>query len=148
MKIKEPFLKFIEWSDPITLHENSIKTISEIEFTMDEIMFLSDLLKEHTLNIISDKKLDTAKQIANDLLKLQKNIALLLKGLQAHRNNLKDLLDETEVEYEKEAYKAQHYKLLYEAEEYTIQLKILKRQLFSLIKEMIKKNKQGRFLSK
>lgn len=135
-------LKYIEWTDPQELHEDTLSCISELSFAKDELQFLSDLMKSYTLDLLSKDSFDESKVIATDLSMLRKELKPLLKELKKHTNSLESLIDEVEVPGETKEYKDIHYKLMFEGAAYLTQVKKLKRRVFRLVKTIMQNKKK------
>ncbi|TVZ27571.1 hypothetical protein JM83_2621 [Gillisia sp. Hel_I_86] len=139
-------MKYKEWRNPSSLHEETIRCISELEFIDDEIQFLSDLIKEFTLELISGKNFEESKAIINDLSAYKKALKPLLKEIEIHKNDLQTLLDDIDIPDEEDDYQIVHDKLISEARAYNLKVRKLKTKIFGLIKEIMKVSKQKRLL--
>lgn len=139
-------LKFIEWRNTDGLHEDAVQSISELNFLKDEILFLRDLVSEHSLELIYGKSFEEAAKIGADLHTFSNRLQSLLKELKAHSNNLKVLLDDVEEPNELKNYKDRHYKLMLEIMHLQVDIKKTKRNIFSMLGKIIKKSKQKKLL--
>jgi gas vesicle protein len=146
MHINPTSIKYIEWRSPEGLHEDSVTCISELRFLKDEIQFLTDLIKSHTLEILSKNLFEESKEIATELSKQKKRIKPMLKKLVQHSNVLETLIDDIDIPDEEDEYKAVHYQLMFEAVTCMANFKKLKRRVFSLIKSILKEKKKRKLL--
>ncbi len=146
MEINKSNIKYIEWRSTEDLHEDILNSISELRFIKDEQQFLEDLIKNHTLDLISGNAFEKSKEAVSKLSQHKKKLKPLLKKAMAHSNNLQILLDEEEVPGELEGYKEDHYKLMFEVVAYYSKFKKIKRKIFNLIKQIMKEGKQRRLL--
>ncbi len=146
MHINPSSIKYIEWRSPQGLHEDTITCISEIRFLKDEIQFLSDLMKSHTLDILSENLFEESRVIALELSKQKKRVKPLIKELMNHSNVLETLLDDIDVPDEDDEYKNAHYQLMFEAVACLASFKKLKRRVFRLIKKILKEKKKHKLL--
>ncbi len=139
-------MKYEEWRNPNSLHEETLRCISELEFVKDEIQFLSDLIKEFTLELISDKYLEKSKSIVSDLSAYEKALIPLLKETVIHKNNLQTLLDNIDIPDEEDEYQVDHNKIMSETIAFNFKVRKLKARIFELIKVSMKVGKQKRLL--
>ena len=146
MHINPTSIKYIEWRSPEGLHEDSVTCISELRFVKDEIKFLSDLIKSHTLEILNENLFEESKEIAIELGSQKKRIKPLIKNLISHSNILETLIDDIDIPGEEDEYKTAHYKLMFEAMACLSNFKKLKRRVFGLIKSILKEKKKRKLL--
>ncbi len=135
-------LKYIEWRDTSGLHEDVMQSMSELQFLKDELHFLKDLVVDHALELIYGKPYDEAAKMGAQLYNYDNRLNVLLKDLKDHSNNLQILMDDIDVPNELKEYKDTHYKLMIEAMSYQTAVKKLKRTIFEMLGEVMKKNKQ------
>lgn len=136
-----------EWRNPGSLHEETVRCISELEFVKDEIQFLSDLIKDFTLELISNEKLEESKRIVSDLRTYEKTLKPLFKETEIHKNNLQTLLDDIDIPDEEDEYQVDHNELMSQAMAFNLKVRNLKVRIFDLIKEIMKTGKQKRLLN-
>ncbi|GAA4275467.1 hypothetical protein [Aquimarina mytili] len=146
MKSKEPNVKYIEWRSPEELHETSLNWVSELKFIKDEQHFLDELIENHILQLISGATFEKSKAVVNALSQKKKTIDPLLKRIINHHNELTILLDGIDQPKEEKQYKEDHRVLLVEIANYLNEYKNVKRQIFDLIKTIMKQEKQKRLL--
>lgn len=146
MNFNPSSIKYIEWRSPEGLHEDTVNCISELRFIKDEIQFLSDLIKSHTLEILNTNAFEKSKELATDLSEFNKKIKRLLKKLANHTNLLETLVDDIDIPDEVDDYKANHYQLMFEAVGLISKFKKLKRGVFQLIKSILKEKKKRKLL--
>lgn len=139
-------MKYKEWRNPSSLHNETISCISDLEFVKDEIQFLNDLIKEFTFELVSGKNFEESKKITNDLSSYEKALKPLVKEIESHKNNLETLLDDIDIPDEEDEYLITHNKLMAEAVAFNLKVRKLKAKIFDLIKGFIKLNKQKRLL--
>ncbi|QQX76183.1 MULTISPECIES: hypothetical protein [Aequorivita] len=135
-------LKFIEWRNTAGLHEDTLQSISELNFLKDELKFLKKIVTEYALNIIVEKTIVDGAKINTDLGRYTYRAQQLLKDLKVHANQLKVLLDDIDVPDELQVYKAKHYKLMLDTLDLHVDVKKTKRKIFSLLGAIIKNNKR------
>ena len=147
MEINKSHIKYIEWRSIENLHEGILNCISELRFTKDEQQFLEDLIINHTMGLIAGNSYELSKNVITRLTKSRIKLGPLLKRLMAHSNDLESLLDENHIIGEMENFKELHSQLMYEVFAYTSQFKRVKKQIFKLIKQIMKESKQKRLLN-
>jgi len=136
-------MKYKEWRNPSSLHDETVRCISELKFVNDEIQFLSDLIKEFTLELISGENFEESRKITNDLSTYEQALKPMIKEIEIHKNNLETLLD---IPDEEDEYLITHNKLMSEAVAFNLKVRKLKAKIFDLIKGFIKLSKQKRLL--
>ena len=146
MHINPSSIKYIEWRSPEGLHEDTITCLSELRFLKSEISFLSDLIKSHTLDLLSENLFEESRLIAIELSKQKKRVKPLITNLMDHSNNLQTLLDDIDIPDEEDEYKTAHYQLMFESVAILSNLKKLKRRVFRLIKKILKEKKKRKLL--
>jgi hypothetical protein len=146
MKTKTVKPKYQAWLSSETMHKGSIKWLSELEFTKDEQLFFNDLVKSYTLQLIDSKYFSQSQKIIEELRKLEKQNKTLLEKIKKHEAGLLIMVDGVNQVEKENAYKEEHAKLIITVNKFLKRYKILKTQLFSLIKGIIKEGKQKRLI--
>ena len=147
MKTVHTHLKFIKFHSPEELHDDTLASLSQLLFLRDELDFLNELIKEYTLDLISEKLFKNSKSIATELIHLKKELKPLIFKVENHKNNLQALMDDIDVPNELEDYKELHYKLMFEIVAFNATFKTLKKRIYVLIKDIMKINKSNRLLN-
>ena len=138
--------KYVEWLSAEVMHKASVNWLSELQFINDEQQFFDDLIKVYTLNLIDSKHFDESQKIVTALSGLQKETARLIEIVKTHENDLEIMVDGIDQPKEEEAYKKEHQGLIVVVHEFFRRYRQLKTDLFSLIKTIIKEQKQKRLL--
>ncbi|MFL1896212.1 hypothetical protein ACJRPK_10955 [Aquimarina sp. 2-A2] len=146
MKSKTINPKYIEWRSPEEMHEIALTWISELKFIKDEQHFLDELLESFSLQMLSDKNFQKSKTVINGLSDKRKAIEPMLKKIINHHNKLTILMDGIDQLEEEKEYKEENRLLYLEVTEYLNEYKDVKRQVFDLIKTIMKHTKQKRLL--
>ena len=146
MKSKHRNIKYIEWRSPEELHEDTIEWLSDLDFVKVEQSFLEELIKENTINLISGDTFTKSKKIVNKLSENIKKVEELHDKVQAHSNGLEILVDEVKQEKKEERFKQEHHLLSAEISLFMIDFRDIKNEIFELIKNIMKQNKQKRLL--
>jgi len=146
MKSKKVKVKYEAWLSAETMHKGSLKWLSELNFAQVEQVFFDDLVKSYTLQLIDSKHFTESKNIIAQLSALHKETNILINTIINHEKGLKIMVDGIN-ELEKEAaYKEVHAKLIITVSAFLEKYRLIKTQLFSLVKEIIKEGKQKRLL--
>ncbi|MEW4922636.1 hypothetical protein [Algibacter sp. 2305UL17-15] len=147
MKTKQVKVKkYAAWLSAETMHNSSIKWLSELRFAKDEQLFFDDLVKSYTLQLIDSKYFTKSKKIIEQLGKQQKETEELIETIINHEKELKIMVDGINQLKEEKAYKDKHRKLIIKVSRFLENYRTLKSQLFALIKSIIKEGKQKRLL--
>lgn len=147
MKIKENAHRYIEWIDPEEMHRTSLLWLSELRFMKDEQLFLNNLIKHYTVQLVDIKIFGKSKAIVTALTDLEKQVIALMKGVQAHENKLELMIDDVDqIELEK-AYRDTHRELASSMDHYKEEYREIKTKLFDLVSNVLKKEKQKRLLN-
>ncbi|MBD0833428.1 hypothetical protein [Aestuariibaculum sediminum] len=134
------------WLSSENMHRDTQKWLSELEFIKDEQMFFNDLIKSYTLQLIDSEHFQESKKVTNEMTEIQQATSNLLNEVKNHDNGLEVMVDGLD-EYEKEeAYRGEHRELIAKVETFLNAYNVLKTQLFTLVKGVIKSNKQKRLL--
>jgi hypothetical protein len=147
MKTKENTHRYIEWIDPEEMHRTSLLWLSELRFMKDEQLFLNNLIKHYTVQLVDSKIFGKSKVIVTALIDLEKQTISLMKKVQAHENELEIMIDDIDqIELEK-AYRDTHRVLTRSMDYYKAEYREIKSELFNLVSSVLKKEKQKRLLN-
>lgn len=147
MKTIIPNLRYLESKRADELHIESLNWISELKFIKDEQHFLDELLKSYTLQLIEDPNYDETIKIIKHLSKVRKLGEKMLKTMINHENGLLILVDGIDQISEEKKYRDLHSKYLKDITNYFNDYKETKKEIFSLIKRIMKHEKQRRLLN-
>lgn len=147
MKTILPDIKYIESKSPEELHVESINWISELKFIKDEQHFLDELLKSYTIQLIENQDFAKNKDIIGHLSKLRKDGEKLLKKIINHENELLILVDGIDQIKEEKHYRFLHSTYILEVTNYFNEYKDAKRDIFDVVKNIMKHEKQKRLLN-
>jgi len=146
MKTTKTDIKYVEWLSAEVMHKNSIEWLSELRFINNELLFFDDLIKSYTLQLIDTKHFDESKKVVDKLETSHKKTNYLIKIIQVHQNDLKIMVDGLDQPKEEEEYKNEHRKFIIMNNEFLKTYRILKTEIFDLIKSILKEQKQKRLL--
>lgn len=147
MNIKNNTHRYIEWIDPDEMHRVTVLWLSEVKFMRDEQMFLNNLIKHYTVQLVDSKIFGKSKEIVSKLTDLEKEAISIMKKIQAHENKLEIMIDDIDqLELEK-AYRDTHRELTGTMDRYKEEYMQIKTRLFDLVSSVLKKEKQKRLLN-
>lgn len=147
MKKTQTSPKYLEWLSADSIHDEIKKWLSELRFIKDEELFFEDLIKLFTLQLIDTDKFSESKEIINDLKKLRKGNLELIKAIATHEKELQILLDGKDQLKEETQYKEKHRALLIAVKHYFKDYRKIKRDVFKLIKGIMKVEKRKKLLA-
>ncbi|GMN11765.1 hypothetical protein MTsPCn9_29480 [Croceitalea sp. MTPC9] len=147
MKIKSKKYRYAEWLSATEMHENSKELVSELKFIIDEQLFLNNLVKSYTSQLVDSNVYQTNKEVIDDILTAEKKIKPLIAKIQLHQNQLEVMIDDTDQLEMEKAYIETHRELLTAMDDYSGKYRSLKEKLFKIISNIIKKEKQKRLLN-
>ncbi len=127
------------------LHKKTQNWLLEISFIKTELNFLKELISEHVIAICKSNNFKDAKMF---LTGIEHEILLnskLLKSIKKHAINLALLTEGVYLSRQQEIRK-NHTLLKVEVDNYTENLKYIKKQTFELILKVMKKNKSKKLL--
>ena len=139
--------RYTEWLSAEEMHEQSSSWMSELEFVREEQFFLNKLIKSHTIELLTPKLFDESKKLVQALSKVEKEVVRLMKKIQSHENLLEIMINDVDELKMEKAYLETHWTLSLEVKDYLINYRYLKSSLFSVITQLMKKNKQKRLLN-
>ena len=147
MKKEKKYPRYIEWFSPEEMHEHSKTWLSHLEFMRHEQEFLNGLITFYMVQLADSKLYQRSKEIINALLDLEKNIGKLHELVVKHEAQLEIMLDKIDQPKMEAAYRDEHHDLLIHMDRYESDYKKVKKLLFSLISEIIRKEKQQHLLN-
>ncbi len=147
MQVTKKKHHYIEWLSAEEMHEASIQWMSELKFIKDEQLFLNNLVKSYTLELIDEKFFNKSKKIIEAVSKVEKELITLMKKVQSHENLLEIMVNDVDEPKMEKAYTETHWQLTSKINQYMTAYRKLKVELFKLVSKIIKKQKQKRLLS-
>lgn len=148
MKSIQTHPHYIEWLNAEQMHEASKEWLSELRFIRDEHLFFEDLITSYTLQLIAPDKFADNKEIIDVFNESQKRNNSIIEAVKIHENELKIMVDGiNQIEKEK-AYIQEHKDLIVIINDFLKEYKLIKKQLFEIIKNIKKEEKLRRLLDK
>lgn len=142
MKTTRSNTNYVEWLSAEHMHEASKEWLSELSFIKDEHTFLEDLIKSNTLKLINPKHFSHNKEIIDAINKSEKTNNHLINAVKAHERKLEIMTDNIDQPELEKAYKKEHRELIIKISAFEKNYKTLKRELFEIIKNIKKQEKQ------
>ena len=144
-----PFLnkqkfRYLEWNDAEDIHDVTVLWKSQLEFVATEQAFLSELLSEHTLQLLSHNGYEQTKHIAAQLDDHMDKLPELRKQLEEHFNKVIILLDGKDELKKERAFQDVHLSLAITMEDYFDSFRSLKQEVFNVMKKVFANSKQKR----
>jgi len=146
MRTVQTQARLVEWLSAEDMHSSSKKWLSELQFIKIEQLFFEDLIKSYTLQLLSDNHFVEIKKIINEISKIQKKNTTLIKSVKRHENKLEILVDGIDQIKEEVLYKNNHRELLQLMNDYLKAYQLIKKQLFEIVKIVMKHEKQKHLL--
>ncbi|NEV94961.1 hypothetical protein G3567_12510 [Psychroflexus sp. YR1-1] len=146
--MKTSQLKYVEWLDAEEMHEASKEWLSELNFIKDEHVFFEDLVTKFTPQLIAYGKFSSNKEIIDAINRSQKQNNTLIEAVKIHENELQIMVDGIDQLEEEKAYTKEHSDLIVAITEFLKEYKSLKTQLFDIIKNIKKEDKNRHLLDR
>lgn len=140
MITKNSNYNFVQWSSPEELHGDCLQWISKLQFIKDEQGFLNDLVKNYTLQLLSEDLYERATQFINHLQKEETEVVRVLEKVRNHCNGLHVLQDGVDEIRAEKKYKETHYYRKMEVMVYEQEYEKTKKEIFNLVKEIMRKD--------
>lgn len=147
MVAKKKYPRYIEWFSPSEMHTHSRTWLSHLEFMQHEQEFLNGLITFYMSQLADSKLYQRSKEIINALLDLENKITSLHDLVVKHESQLEIMVDDIDQPKMENAYRDQHHDLQEAMQEYELEYKQVKKSLFILISEIIRKEKQQHLLN-
>lgn len=147
MGTKKKYPRYIEWFSPAEMHEHSRTWLSHLEFMRHEQEFLNSLITFYMKQLADSKLYRRSKEIIKALLDLETKITSLHDLVLQHESQLEIMLDKIDQPKMENAYRDEHHDLMEAMRDYEEAYKRVKKLLFSLISEIIRKEKQQHLLN-
>ncbi|WP_026753083.1 hypothetical protein [Sediminibacter sp. Hel_I_10] len=146
MKITQT--RYSKWLSAEDMHNNSQEWLSELNFIKDEHLFYQNLINSLASEIAEENSKDNYIEIIDILNTSQKQNQTLIKAVNDHQNELEVMLDGIDQIKEEKMYVKVHTTLIATIAEFLKEYKLLKTQLFDIIKTITKDGKQRDLMDK
>lgn len=139
--------KFIKWLSAEDMHNNSKEWLSELEFIKTEHLFLDDIINSFALQLIDKTYFSDSKKIIEAINNSTKENEKLITLIRKHKNDLKIMIDGINQLKDEEEYKNEHRNITVIIHKFLKEYKLLKKELFAIIKKIKKTQKQKRLIN-
>jgi hypothetical protein len=99
------------------------------------------------MGLLAGKSYELSRIVITRLSKSRNNLGPILKKLMSHNNDLQSLFDKVNNTEEMDNFKKLHNQLMSEFIVYNAQFKKVKKQIFKLIKQILKERRQVKLLN-
>lgn len=145
MATTQQSIKYIEWISAEDMHRNSLHWLSQLRFIKDEHFFFEDLIASFSSQLKELDIFSSDKEIIDTVTRSYRRTEQLIKIVMLHEKELQIMLDGINQLEEEKKYKETHQNLVLEIDTFLKEYRILKTQLFNIIKG-IKKEEKFQFL--
>ncbi|MCG9972801.1 hypothetical protein [Christiangramia crocea] len=130
------------WERPDLMHKNSVMWHSRLSFILKELDFLNNLLNENVFPIVESHMVTEAEKLKEKLMDLKTEVSNLLSKVSVLRNGLKILFEGVEKFEQEWDYKHQHRKIMIKVHEFDSKYQNIKKEIFKMVTQAIRHNKQ------
>jgi hypothetical protein len=139
---------YVEWLNAEQMHEASKEWLSELEFVKDEHTFFEDLITKFTSELLEFGDFSDKIEIIDAINRSEKQNNSLIEAIKTHENGLQIMIDGIDQIEKEKAYTKAHRDLIIAIADYLKEYKSLKKQLFNIIKNIKKEEKQRSLIDK
>ncbi|WP_046756688.1 hypothetical protein [Kordia jejudonensis] len=137
----ETQIHYIKWLSPEEMHEDSLNWLSELNFIKDEHFFFGNLLQTFSVPLSELDVFSNEKEIIDVLNRSQRRTNTLIEAVTTHERELKIMVDGINQPVDEKKYKDTHRDLKVETLAFLENYRMLKTQIFDIIKEIKKEEK-------
>ena len=146
MKTTQEIYKYFDSHTMEKMHLESKNLLLELYFIRDEQHFFEELIETYSFQLIVNEKFsENRKRIENWNL-VQKKNDKLIENLIEHENKLEVLLNKSYQTINEIKYMLWHKNILKDVEVHLTNYREIKRLIFDVVKEIMKKQKQKHLL--
>jgi hypothetical protein len=139
---------YTKWLTAEQMHDDSKEWLSELNFIRDEHLFFIDLITTFTMQLVASKKFASNKEVIDTLNRSQKRNHSIIEAVKIHENQLQIMVDGVDELAKEKAYIKEHRDLIIVITEFLKEYQALKKQLFTIIKNIKKEEKQKRLIDR
>ncbi|WP_298423375.1 hypothetical protein [uncultured Kordia sp.] len=137
----EIHINYIKWLSSEEMHRDSLQWLSELNFIKDEHFFFENLLHTFSMQLSELDIFSNEKEIIDVLNRSQRSNNNLIEAVQTHEKDLKIMVDGIDQPKDEKIYKETHRGLKVETHEFFKNYRMLKTQIFDIIKDLKKEEK-------
>ena len=136
----------VEWFSAERMHEMSKNWLSDLNFIKVEQIFLEDLITNYTQKIIDANAIDRAQNVSTALQRTKRGSQKIVNALLRHEKDLELMVDGKDELDKEDKYKTEHREFTKTVSSFYYDYKAVKFEIFELIKELMKSDKQEHLL--
>lgn len=140
---KDKYIQDAEWDKLYVLTEH---WKSDMMFYADDLRFLNHLIEKYFLWISNKENIDVIQEIEVNLLKIDKQCALLLENVNKHLHHLKELINDPFV-YVSDKFRDEHELLEDDLAQFVKEFRNNRKEIFKITKYIVKQEKLQQKLS-
>jgi len=129
------------------LHESCKNWISELSFWLDELRFMNDLVDKFFIKLSASRRLDHTQQLVSNIARKQYLCNRLLNEI-LEKEKIISRLIETDKDMEKNELRESLITMEKNVTEFFVEGRLLKKDLFLFVEQIIKEGKANRLLKK
>ena len=133
--------KYIEWISAEDMHLDSKRWLSELHFLKDEHLFFEQLISSLSVELMVLGEFSNDKELIDAISRSCRNTEHLIQLVQLHERELTIMVDGINQLKEEKEYRENHRKLWMEIDDFLAEYRMLKTQLFNIIKTLKKEEK-------
>ncbi len=145
MRTTQQSTKYIEWISAEDMHSDSLHWLSQLRFIKDEHFFFEHLIASFSTQLKELDIFSSDKEIIDAITRSYRRTEQLIKIVVMHEKELQIMVDGIDQLEDERKYKETHRNLTMEIDEFLKEYRILKTQLFNIVKS-IKKEEKLQFL--
>lgn len=136
--------RYTQWMSAEEMHEDTKQWASELKFIRDEQLFLNELVRSFTLQLVDPDLFSTSRKLLDILQEVEKNIVPLFKKVEVHRKQLYIIVDGIDQLKMEKAYIETHHDLKVAMYNYIHRYRGIKKSLFELFATILKNEPKKR----
>jgi len=133
--------KYIEWISAEDMHTDSLHWLSQLRFIRDEHYFFENLISSFSDELEEMDIFSSDKEIIDTITRSYRRTEQLIKVVMEHGKGLQIMVDGINQIEDEKKYKLTHRNLTVEIDSFLKEYRLLKTQLFSIIKDIKKEEK-------
>lgn len=135
------------WERADLMHKGSVMWHSRLNFILKELQFLNTLLNENIYPIVESNLAAKSEELIEQLIVLKIEVPELLNKIHMHINGERILFENSNKSENSWGYKHEHRKIMIKMHEFDSKYQCLKKEIFKVVTEALKHQKQKRIAS-
>ena len=130
-----------EYKSSYIIYENYKDWLSELDFISDEISILEELINSHFIELCSFDMFNKSKEVVRQIESNKIDLNVLKSDIYTQLKYLSIFIENSNT-YGTEDFYAKHHDISEKKQSYMQSIKVLKKETYNLIKEILIRNKQ------